>query len=312
MTTTSPSERPALSLGVNLPWKRYGCDFGTNAWRLGGLSVHDNAAVRRVLRTARDSGAEIVRWFMFCDGRAGIDYDAAGLPGRLQSAVFDDIARALDIVGDDDLRLVPVLFDFHWARPARVVNGVQLGGRAWMLRDPVARHALTVRVVDPVLARFGRDPRIAMWDLCNEPDWMAQASWPPGARVRRFTLRQWFAELMLHVRGASAHPVTVGLATARGLSLVKGLHLDVLQVHWYDRHQRRAPLEQCPSRPGHPPCPVILGEFPSANSERPPAQILATAHAAGYAGAWGWSLLADDTATARDALLDGMRTFRNA
>ncbi len=311
MTTTASPTRRAFSLGVNLPWKRYGCDFGTNAWRLGGLSAHDNAAVRRVLRTARDSGAEIVRWFVFCDGRAGIDYDAAGLPVRLQPAVFDDLARALDIAGDAGLRLVPVLFDFHWARSARIVNGVQLGGRAWMLRDPVARHTLTVRVVDPVLTRFGRDPRIAMWDLCNEPEWMAQVSWPPGARVRRFTLRQWFAELTLHARWASAHPVTIGLATARGLALVDGLHLDVLQVHWYDRHARATTLERCPALPGQP-CPVVLGEFPTANSARDPSDILAAAHAAGYAGAWGWSLLAQDTATSSDALLHGLRTFRDS
>jgi hypothetical protein len=310
VTTTSPPDRRPFSLGVNLPWKRYGCDFGTNAWRLGGLAVHDNAAVRRSLRSARDSGAEIVRWFVFCDGRAGIDYDAAGLPARLQSAVFDDLSRALDIVGEADLRLVPVLFDFHWTRPARVVNGVTLGGRAWMLRDPVARHDLTVRVVDPVLMRFGRDPRIAMWDLCNEPEWMTRASWPPGARVRRFTLRQWLAELTLHVRRASAHPVTVGLATARGLPLVRGLDLDVLQVHWYDRHARATALDRCPALPDRR-CPVVLGEFPSANSARDPIDILGTAHAAGYAGAWGWSLLAQDTATSGAALLHGLRTFRD-
>lgn len=308
MTTTSPPDRRAFSLGVNLPWKRYGCDVGTNAWRLGGLSGHDNAVVRRALWTARDSGADTVRWFLFCDGRAGIDYDAEGLPLRLQPGVFDDLARMLDMVGEASLRLVPVLFDFHWARQPQHLNGVQLGGRAWILRDPVARHRLTVSVVDPVLARLGHDPRIAMWDLCNEPDWMTRPSWPPGTRVSRSTLRHWFAELVLHIRRASAHPVTVGLATARGLRLVKGLGLDVLQVHWYDKHQRKAPLEHCPTLPGQP-CPVILGEFPSANSARPPATILATARAAGYAGAWGWSLLAQDSATSRDALLHGMRTF---
>lgn len=295
-----------LSLGVNLPWRRYGCDFGTNAWRIGGLAVHDCARVRHALDAARRSGADTVRWFVFCDGRAGIDYDDSGVPVRLQPSVLADLTRALDFVGGAGLRLVPVLFDFHWARPRRVVNGVQLGGRSWILRDAVARHQLIARVIDPVLAHLGNDARIAMWDLCNEPEWMAQPWWPAPARVARHHLRRWLAELATHVRWASPHPVTVGLASSRGLSLVRGVDVDVLQVHWYDQHQRRAPLERCPVLPGRR-RPVVLGEYPSAGSCRSVHEILEAARAAGYAAAWGWSLLADDSATSYDDLLGAMR-----
>lgn len=300
-----------LSLGVNLPWRRYGCDFGTNAWRLGGLAVHDGARVRRALVDARRSGAETVRWFLFCDGRAGIEYDDAGVPWRLQSSVLADLTRALDLVGDAGLRLVPVLFDFHWSRPRRSVNGVQLGGRSWILRDAVARHHLLSRVVDPLLAHVGGDVRIAMWDLCNEPEWMAQPWWPASARVARHCLRRWLAELAMHVRWASPHPVTVGLASSLGLSLVRDADVDVLQVHWYDHHQRRAPLERCPVLPGRP-RPVVLGEYPSAGSRRSVHEILDAARAAGYAAAWGWSLLAEDSATSYDSLLGAMRSAPHA
>ena len=79
---------PPLALGVNLPWRRYGCDFGTNAWRIGGLAAHDTARVRRALDDARRSGAAAVRWFFFCDGRAGIDYDAGGRPLGLQPSAL--------------------------------------------------------------------------------------------------------------------------------------------------------------------------------------------------------------------------------
>jgi hypothetical protein len=303
-----PAATP-LSLGVNLPWHRYGCDFGTNAWQTPGLARHDCTRVRRALAEARRSGADAVRWFLFCDGRAGIDYDADGLPLGLQASVHDDVDRALDVVGDAGLRLVPVLFDFHWARPLRMVEGVQLGGRAWILRDAVTRHLLTTRVVDPLLAHVGDDPRILMWDLCNEPEWMVRPGWPPAARVASHAIRRWLAELALHVRWGSRHPVTVGLASGRGVSLLRDADVDVLQVHWYDQHQRRSPLERCPVLPGRP-RPVVLGEYPSAGSRRTVHDILEAARRAGYAAAWGWSLLADDSATSYETLLDAMREAR--
>jgi hypothetical protein len=302
---------PPLALGVNLPWRRYGCDFGTNAWRIGGLAAHDTARVRRALDDARRSGAAAVRWFFFCDGRAGIDYDAGGRPLGLQPSALHDVARALDLVGEAGLRLVPVLFDFHWARRRHVVNGVQLGGRSWILRDPVTRHHLTTRVIDPLLARVGHDPRILMWDLCNEPEWMAHQWAPPSARLARPCVRRWLSELAMHVHWSSPHPVTVGLASSRGLPLLHGVEVDVLQVHWYDQHQRRAPLERCPALPGRP-RPVVLGEYPSAGSRRTVREILDAAGSAGYAAAWGWSLLAEDSATSYHDLLAAMREMRHA
>src|SRR5690606_5971033 len=77
-----------FSVGVNLPWRRYGCDFGTNAWRIGGLTGHDAAPIRRALEEAADAGATVVRWFVLCDGRAGIDFTPDGWPVRLQPGVL--------------------------------------------------------------------------------------------------------------------------------------------------------------------------------------------------------------------------------
>ena len=45
------------------------------------------------------------------------------------------------------------------------------------------------------------------------------------------------------VHAETRHLATVGLASSRGLGLVTGLGLDVYQVHWYDRRERRAPLD---------------------------------------------------------------------
>ncbi len=288
--------------GVNLPWDRYGGDFGANAWSpAGGLSTRDLQPLQHVFAEARRAGAELVRWFVLCDGRAGISYDAGGVPTALQPVVLEDFQAALDLLEQHGLRMVPVLFDFTWSDARRQVNGVDLGGRAWVLRDPVARHRLW-RVLDDLLAAFGRHPAIAMWDAWNEPEWLC-APWRPHARrLSRAHLRRCLGELVLHLRWHVTQPVTVGLASARGLPLCRALDLDVLQVHWYDPLERRTPLAVRPLVPWTG-APLVLGEFPTAGSARTGAQIVEIAQRAGYAAAWPWSLLATDASSDRDRAL---------
>ena len=205
--------------------------------------------------------------------------------------------------------MVPVLFDFTWADARRVVNGVSLGGRSPVLRDAVARHALW-RVVDTLVAPFGRHPGIAMWDLWNEPDWMIAPWRPPSRRLSPRRLRQCLSELALHVRWHATQPLTVGLASARGLPLCRDLSLDVLQVHWYDHLERRAPLSPR-ARVSWSDAPLVLGEFPTRGSARAADAIAALARDAGYAAAWPWSLHADDRSTDRAATLQALAAMRD-
>jgi len=280
--------------GANLPWVRYGGDFGANAWHpAGGLAATPSPDLDATLAAARAAGAGLIRWFVFCDGRAGFDW-ADGLP-HLQPVVLDDVEVALALLARHELRMVPVLFDFTWNRRARAINGVQLGGRAAVLRDPVRRHGLW-RAVDGLLARFGRDPRVAYWDLWNEPEWMAAPWQPPSTRLSSGLVRRCLGELALHVRWHAHQPITVGLASVHGVPLCRHLALDLWQVHWYDHLERRAPLDRAPQLPP-PHAPVVLGEFPTRGSRRTPADIHARARRAGYAAAWPWSLRADDDAS---------------
>ncbi|MCC6164230.1 MAG: hypothetical protein IT182_12850 [Acidobacteria bacterium] len=295
--------------GANLPWLRYGGDFGANAWSpRGGLSVSDRTPLHRVLDTAASAGAEVVRWFVLCDGRAGFTVDASGMPTGLHPVVLDDMAIALDTLHAHGLRMVPVLFDFTWADVRRVVNGVALGGGAPVLRDPVARHTLW-RAVDDLLVAFGRHPAIAMWDLWNEPEWMTTPWRPPARRLSSAQLRRCLAELALHVRWHAVHPITVGLASAAGLPLCRALDLDVLQVHWYDHLERRHPLARCPHVTwSH--APLLLGEYPTRGSATSPERIIDIARNAGYAATWPWSLHADDRCTDNDAALHALQHGR--
>ena len=110
------------------------------------------------------------------------------------------------------------------------------------------------------------------------------------------------------VHRTASQPVTVGLASARGLDLVRDAGLDFYQVHWYDKHERETPLrrdvrEMTLDRP------VVLGEFPTRGSRFTMDEILRIASQAGYSGAWFWSINGEDEASDGEAAIDGLRRW---
>src|SRR5688572_33469361 len=122
---------PRFFVGVNLPWLHYGCDFGTNAWRpQGGVAAgQDTARIETVLGTLAASGASLVRWILFCDGRAGLEFRSGGQESPVDDRVIADRDAALDMVAASGLRKLPVCLGFSTCHAARSVGGVQTGGR---------------------------------------------------------------------------------------------------------------------------------------------------------------------------------------
>lgn len=288
MTIARHSNAPVpFLLGANLPWVHYGIDFGANAWRpLGGLAC---AEYRTELDTALDrldaSGVRYVRWFLLCDGRAGIQFSERGRPHALDSFVLRDIDAALEVCNRHRIRVMFVLFDFLWCDTARTSRGVQMGGRSGVLRDPEAREALLETVVQPVLERYGEESSIFAWDIINEPEWIEN--------LTRDELRAFLADCVSLVHASTLHPVTVGSAGVRWRDFYRGLDLDFYQVHWYDSLKHQPSLDTPVDRLGFD-RPVLLGEFPTRGSRRSPDMIIDAARAAGYTGAFYWSLLSKD------------------
>ena len=288
----------SFGLGANLPWVRYGGDFGANAWAPeGGLATRptDRQRVLEVLLQLRDAGVTRLRWFFLCDARAGIRFRQDGAPLEIQSEAWRDIDCALDLVRTAGLSLMPVLFDFHLCRPRRTVNGVRTGGRARLIAHADLRARLLDNIVSPLLANYGHTPEIGAWDLFNEPEWatFGVGTWNPVSSVSKGAMREFLLAAAARVHDATRQQVTVGNASALTLSLVRGLGLDFYQPHWYDRFEARAPLGRhtdtldCDA-------PVVLGEFPTCNSARTPTELLDTAEKSGYAAAYFWSALAED------------------
>ena len=84
-----------MIFGINYPWTvfegraNYGCDFGTNIWNShSGVTQHVDE-VRADLEAMSGTGLEVVRWFVFTDGRGGIAWNAEGELTGFADGFFD-------------------------------------------------------------------------------------------------------------------------------------------------------------------------------------------------------------------------------
>jgi hypothetical protein len=289
----SPIVSPPFVTGANLPWVHYGIDFGANAWCPdGGLGrtsspagLEDSSQLDVEFERLAAASIDVLRWFLFCDGRAGIQFSAGGHPQGIDAFVFRDIDVALAAAQRHGLRIMFVMLDFHWCKPARIVKGVQLGGRSHLLQDHAACDALAETVFRPVLERYGREPSIFAWDIINEPEWIGT--------LTREEVHAFLTATVSLVRSCTTQQITVGSAGARWRGFYSGLNLDFYQVHWYDSLRHQPPLETPVTDLGFDK-PVILGEFPTRGSKRSSSEIVETVRDAGYAGAFYWSVLAKD------------------
>jgi hypothetical protein len=324
--------------GCNYPWSSdgptvyYGLDFGANVWGSHlGVSTRRHQISRDFSEMAR-LGFTVVRWFVFGDGRSGIEYDDRGLPAGPDPHLFADLDTALDIAAAVGIRLVLVLLDHRWmfddvpdtiADPASgtVFEARLADGRAQVLDTRSGREALMGKILEPLLRRYGTKGQradlgshIFALELMNEPDFVVE-EWERdlSARVRRPLKFEVLADLVSQF-SAMVHEHTRAFSTMAAARLHnlwawddEALGIDVVQVHSYPdtNHPKRdtdvfgvSAVSLAMTRP------IVLGEFPGnglrqhpAGSSPPPTTLgeyLEFAVAAGYAGAWPWSFSGTD------------------
>jgi hypothetical protein len=324
--------------GVNYPWSSdrstiyYGLDFGANVWGSHlGVATRADAIARDFERMAL-LGFTVARWFLFCDGRAGILYDDRGVPTGIDTYLFTDLDTALEIAGGAGIRIDFALLDHRWLFSgvrqtiADPITGAMLegrlpAGRANVLLSPTGREALFERVIVPLVRRYGHSgeradlaSHVLAFEFMNEPDFVIE-EWeqdlsPHVARPLPFAV---LAELIRRLSDV-VHRYSKAMTTIGGARLHNlwawdddGLGLDVLQVHSYPdiRHTNRdidvfgMPASVLGVRRR-----VILGEFPAnapashPNGASPPEttleEYLEFAVSGGYVGAWPWSFSGTD------------------
>ena len=292
--------REPFFVGVNLPWLRYGGDFGANAWQPEGGVARPEVRERldQTLARLADSGLSRVRWWVLGDGRAGLRVDGDGRPLGVDDFFFADLDAGFESAAAHGITLVPVLLDYLWFSPSRVLEGVQTGGRARLVTEAECRWRLLDLVFSPIFERYRRHPSVFAWDLFNEPEWATRGigTIRPGVGIPEPDMGAFLSEMVALGHDRGAQPLTVGLASASGLRLVRHLGLDLYQVHWYDSVEGKSPLRR-PVAELRLDRPVFLGEFPTRGSAVEPGDVLPAARVAGYAGALAWSVFAEDEAT---------------
>lgn len=325
--------------GCNYPWSTdgktifYGLDFGASVWGTHlGVSTRRSAVARDFAEMAA-LGFTVARWFVFCDGRAGIVYEDRGLPLGPDSFLFADLDAALETARDVGMRLDFVLLDHHWMfsgiphTMADPVTGALCEarlpeGRARVLLSADGRDALLDRLFLPMVRRYGASgiradlgPVILAYEFMNEPDFVVD-EWERdlSSRVRRPLSFEVLAELVsrLSTLAHTEHPnvlTTLGCARVHNLWAWDddALGLDVLQLHSYpdvQHPEREADIFGTPASGLGVSRRVILGEFPGNGPEQHPDgatppnttldDYLEFAVSSGYAGAWPWSFSGTD------------------
>jgi len=287
-----------VTSGINYPWTvyqgkpNYGCDFGWNKWHShAGVTAHPED-VRADFEAMAAAGFEVTRWFVFTDGRGGVDWNATGELVGIADRFFDDMDAALEISAATNVRLCLVLVDFAW------------------LDDPVRRVALGSsafldRVLDPLLDRYGANNSIHSLDVINEPDWVTEglATNPKRGVWPIENLKAFVGGAAARIHARSAALVTLGGGRVRFAQEWDdpAYGLDFVQVHSYpdvrypDRDVSlfgRTAADFGLSKP------LLIGECPSDPRAHPdghlsPAYTLADyldlAREGGFLGAWPWS-----------------------
>lgn len=323
--------------GCNYPWSTdgrtvyYGLDFGANVWGSHlGVSTRRGAVARDFTDMAA-LGFTVARWFVFCDGRAGIEYDDAGMPARLDPHFYRDLDAGLEVAADAGIRVDLVLLDHHWmfsgltqtlADPATglLYEAGLPEGRAGVLLSARGRDALFERVFRPVVRRYGPSgPRpdlsaaVLAYELMNEPDFVI-AEWERdlSSRVTQPLPFTVVAEAVARLSALvhEEHPAafaTLGCAKYHNLWAWDDdeMGVDVLQVHSYPGAPFDDPADDLRGTPASAldvRRPVILGEFPgnlmtsqtAGDGPTGADEFLEFALRSGYLGAWPWSFSGTD------------------
>jgi hypothetical protein len=252
----------------------------------------------------------LVRFFVFCDGRAAPTFASDGRVLGLDDVFYRDFDVLVETAAQQGLSLMPVLLDFGWCAYPRTVSGVQLGGHADIIRDVGKRQSFLERALEPLLQRYSRHPAIYAWDVCNEPEWIIDDV--PEAFRRDHDVVS-LAEMRAFVRSCAAyvhrfaptHLVTLGSARRKWLTQWTGCDLDLYQFHWYDHFRDEEPFPWGPYEELGLDKPCLVGEVPTTNTRFTRGQFMRAAEEGGYSGLLFWSYGARDAFSslcpARDA-----------
>jgi hypothetical protein len=282
-------------LGVNYPWANYAEDFGATTSGYRGLSLPENLSkVKEEFARIRDCGVNVVRWFLFADGRGGF-LSQKGIPFRPDEFLFADVRAGLEVAEQCGLKLCFSLIDYLWlqdrtGKPAEHPN-------EQVLQFAAGREAFLQRVLIPMFREFQKHPGLFAWEIANEPEWaIREFHRQPAAKMHYADFRAFAEEIAQAVHEFAGVPVTLGSASLAWVRAWSELGLDFYQAHYYpvqDPSGKSGLAKQLACLPPLDKA-LWLGELPAADDEAAGYSLrtsLTECREAGLLGAavWRWT-----------------------
>jgi hypothetical protein len=296
--------------GANFAWKNFACDFGGKAsWSMNGVAA-DKATYTTAIQEMKDSGVDVIRWWMFPDLRGdGIQLDdpTTRNPTGLGATVIDDVNAALAIAAEQNVHIRLTLFSFDNFR----ADSADSPGTGPIVTDATKRGLLMSKVVGPIARAVEASPnkdRMIAWDVINEPEWATSGQDPYGdqafdaqsnlAFITYAQMETFIKDTVVAIKAESKAPVTVGSAAVKWAKAWSQCGLDYHDFHWYGWVDQYYPHTKTPADYLIDDQPVVVGEFPFTPSADTTGQafggitynqLVTDFLNAGYAGAMGWA-----------------------
>ena len=289
----SPSN--TFSLGANYPWQNYGQDFGCVGGSHRGVSVPANQELLlREFAGIRETGATVVRWFLFGDGRGGFVCEN-GIPRKPDEFLFGDVAAALRIAEETQLQICFSLIDYLWLQEHAGKRGPH--AHEHILHFAAGREAFLELVLIPLFREFRSDAAIFAWEIANEPEWaIREFHRAPEAKLHVSEFRAFAGEVVHAIHEFADLPATIGSARLIWLKAWAELGLDFNDAHYYPACEKEMHRNLEQQLAALPPLdkPLCVGELPAQDPSDPNyslAGALTACRDAGLAGAgvWRWS-----------------------
>jgi Cellulase (glycosyl hydrolase family 5) len=126
-------------------------------------------------------GIHVLRWFFGGDGRSLMIFDGANRCTGVDSEALQNVDRVLALAKDNDVYLVPVLFDFRFVGGdswLRYEDNSPVTGRADVIRDSDKRQALIENFIKPLVKSCANSSAILYWEIMNEAGNVVQGTDP--------------------------------------------------------------------------------------------------------------------------------------
>ncbi|HYA78835.1 MAG TPA: hypothetical protein VED65_00735 [Candidatus Bathyarchaeia archaeon] len=290
-----PLSNTPFFLGVNYPWRNYGQDFGRAGAEHCGISLTPaQEQVGRDFKHIAETGAMVVRWFLFGDGRGGFASEGE-IPRKPDQFLFADVAAALQLAQRYNLKLCFSLIDYHWLQEHPQNQNAHPNRR--VLHFAAGREAFLQNVLIPLFREFRGHPALFAWEIANEPEWTIREfqSRSPG-KLHYADFRAYAGEIARAVHEYAGVPATLASARLLWVRAWTELGLDYYQAHYYPAAEEETKRDLAQQLMNLPPLdkPLWMGELPARDPAHPRYslhQSLELCRSAGLCGAavWRWT-----------------------